>query len=378
MSFNRKEKNEAVAATRLSIIIPCFNEEKTLEKCIDRVLELENDSLSLEIVIVDDASTDNSRSIALKIAKDHLNVICLSHQTNLGKGAALNTGFQKATGDFIAVQDADLEYNPMDLKKLLVPLISEDADVVLGSRFLSSEPRRVLYFWHSMGNRFLTFLSNMFTDLNLTDMETCYKVFRKDVIQKIKIKEARFGVEPEIVAKIAHMRLRIYEIGISYNGRTYDEGKKISAKDGFRAIYCIFRYNAHKAPLPVQFLLYLFIGGGAAVVNLISFLFLYHGGIQTGIAAPVSFIIAALVNYKLCILLLFRHKVRWSSGLEFAIFAVVVFLICGVDYFLTNTFIVQGFSPGISKITASLFSLILNFSGRRFLVFPEPPSGPWV
>lgn len=236
MSFNIKEKNEATAATKLSIIIPCFNEEKTLGKCIERVLELENGSLSLEIIIIDDASTDNSRSIALKIAKDHLNVICLSHQTNLGKGAALNTGFQKATGDFIAVQDADLEYNPMDLKKLLVPLISGEADVVLGSRFLSSEPRMVLYFWHSMGNRFLTFLSNMFTDLNLTDMETCYKVFRKDVIQNIKIEETRFGVEPEIVAKIAHMRLRIYEIGISYSGRTYDEGKKISAKDGLRAI----------------------------------------------------------------------------------------------------------------------------------------------
>lgn len=138
------------------------------------------------------------------------------------------------------------------------------------------------------------------------------------------------------------------------------------------------RYNAHKAPLPVQFLLYLFIGGAAAVVNLLCLLLLYNGGIQTAIAAPVSFILAALVNYRLCILLLFRHKVRWSSGLEFAIFALVVLLICGVDYFLTNTFIVQGFSPGISKITASLFSLILNFSGRRFLVFPEPPSGPWV
>jgi glycosyltransferase involved in cell wall biosynthesis len=178
----------------------------------------------------------------------------LHHDYNRGKGAALRTGFQHATGNFVAVQDADLEYDPQDLKRLLGPLRDGVADAVFGSRFLSHGAHRVLYFWHYLGNALLTFLSNMLTDLNLTDMETCYKVFRRDVIQSITIEEDRFGVEPELVAKVAQQRLRIYEMGISYYGRTYEEGKKIGIKDGFRALYCIFHYNAHRAPLPIQFL----------------------------------------------------------------------------------------------------------------------------
>lgn len=174
----------------------------------------------------------------------------------MGKGAALRTGFKYATGDYVGVQDADLEYDPKDLKRLLKPLVSGEADVVLGSRFRSSESSRVLYFWHYLGNRFLTLLSNMFTDLNLTDMETCYKVFRSDVIKSIDLKEDRFGFEPEVVAKIAQMRIRIFKMGISYRGRTYEEGKKIRIKGGVRALYCIFRYNAHRVPLPIQPLIY--------------------------------------------------------------------------------------------------------------------------
>ncbi len=174
--------------------------------------------------------------------------------TTRGRGAALRTGFQNATGDFVAVQDADLESDPQDLKRLLGPLKDGIADVVFGSRFVSHGTHRVLYFWHYLGNAVLTFLSNMFTDLNLTDMETCYKVFRRNVIQAITIEEDRFGVEPELVAKVAQKRLRIYEMGISYYGRTYEEGKKIGVKDGFSALYCIFHYNAHRAPLPIQFL----------------------------------------------------------------------------------------------------------------------------
>jgi glycosyltransferase involved in cell wall biosynthesis len=239
-------------SVKLSIVIPCFNEEKTIKECVERVLEIADDNLSLELIIVDDHSTDNSYSIARKLEINHPEIKIIRHEKNSGKGAALRSGFKMATGDFVAVQDADLEYDPVDLKRLLIPLVQGDADVVLGSRFLSTGFHRVLYFWHYMGNRFLTFLSNMFTDLNLTDMETCYKVFRREIIQDIDIKENRFGFEPEIIAKIAQRRLRIFEMGISYRGRTYEEGKKIGVKDGFRTLYCIFRYNAHKAPLPIQ------------------------------------------------------------------------------------------------------------------------------
>ncbi|MFH1490937.1 MAG: GtrA family protein, partial [Pseudomonadota bacterium] len=236
---------------------------------------------------------------------------------------------------------------------------------------------RVLYFWHSLGNRFLTFLSNMFTDLNLTDMETCYKVFRREVIQDIEIKEDRFGFEPEIVAKAAHRRLRIYEMGISYYGRTYQEGKKIGARDGLRAIYCIFRYNAHLAPLPIQFLFYLFIGGFAALVNLILFLGLTAARVPVEFSAPFAFMAAALINYFMCILLLFRHRARWNTLAELCIYWLVVGLVCLVDLGITKLFLAWSFTPGVSKSTASLVVLMLNFSGRRFMVFPEPASGAW-
>jgi len=363
--------------TKLSVVIPCFNEEKTLEKCVHRVLDIADETLALEIIIVDDASKDRSLSIAKELESEYPQVLVLRHEVNQGKGAALRTGFQKASGDFVAVQDADLEYDPNDLKKLLSPLLNDEADVVLGTRFLSTGAHRVLYFWHSLGNRFLTFISNIFTDLNLTDMETCYKVFRRDVIQRIDIKENRFGFEPEIVAKVAHMRLRIFEMGISYRGRTYEEGKKIGVKDGFRAIYCIFRYNAHKAPLPVQFLLYLFIGGFAAVVNVLTFIGLFSAGMRVSFAAPMAFIFAAVINYLLCILLLFRHQARWDSVNEFVIYWIVVGLLCLLDLGITKLFLSLHFGPSFSKILASMLGLAFNFMGRRFLVFHEPPSGPW-
>ena len=363
--------------TRLSIVIPCFNEENTLERCVERVLSIAEPSLSLEIIIVDDGSTDQSLRKAEELKTRYPEITVLTHLWNRGKGAALRTGFQKATGDFVAVHDADLEYNPMELKKLLAPLKNNVADVVFGSRFLSAGAHRVLYFWHSLGNRFLTFLSNMFTDLNLTDMETCYKVFRRDVIQGIEIEEDRFGFEPEIVAKVAHMRLRIYEMGVSYYGRTYQEGKKIGIRDGIRAIYCIFRYNAHRAPLPIQFLLYIFIGGFAALVNLFLFLTLNAADLPLLFSAPTAFIIAALINYVLCILLLFRHRARWNRVAELCIYWLVVVLICLLDLGITKLLLMGGLSPGVSKLIASLVVLALNFSGRRFMVFPEPPSGPW-
>lgn len=362
---------------RLSIIIPCFNEEKTLRACVEKVREISDDSLSLEIIIVDDRSTDQSLSIALELEKEHPEVTVLRHEKNRGKGAALRTGFKRATGDFVAVQDADLEYNPMELKNLLVPLVKGDAEVVLGSRFLSFGPHRVLYFWHYLGNRFLTLLSNMFTDLNLTDMETCYKVFRRDVIQSIDIQEDRFGFEPEIVAKVADMRLRIYEAGISYHGRTYEEGKKIGVKDGFRALYCILRYNAHRAPIVAQFLLYLFIGGAAALVNFSMFLSLYYAGCAMRLSALLAFASAACVNYFLCVWLLFRHKARWSSAGEVLIYFLLTGMIGLMDLETTVFFHDLGASPPASKLLAIALGLVLNYLGRRYLVFPEPPRGPW-
>src|SRR3989338_1079061 len=239
----------------LSIIIPCFNEEKTLELCIQKVFAIQTPDIQLELLIVDDCSSDRSPAVAKKLAAQFKEIKLIVHEKNQGKGAAIRTGMQQATGDFIAIQDADLEYDPRDLTRLIQPLIENRADVVLGSRFHTSCERRILYFWHSMGNKFLTFLSNMFTDLNLTDMETCYKIFRRNKIQDITIEENRFGFEPEIVAKIAQKKLRIYEMGISYHGRTYEEGKKIGWKDGIRAFYCIFHYNAHQLPYPMQLLI---------------------------------------------------------------------------------------------------------------------------
>lgn len=223
----------------LSVIIPCYNEAATIRKVVEAVLA---SPVEMEIIIVDDCSVDGTREIlANEIAEKVAKIIL--HSKNMGKGAALRTGITAATGDFVVVQDADLEYDPQEYPQLLQPLLDDKADVVYGSRFVGNHPHRVLYYWHSVGNHFLTTISNMFTNINLTDMETCYKMFRRDLLQSIKIEENRFGFEPEITSKISKMNARIYEVGISYYGRTYEEGKKIGWRDGFRAIYCIVKYN---------------------------------------------------------------------------------------------------------------------------------------
>ena len=228
----------------LSIVIPVYNERETLEAIVDKVLgvDLSPWNIAKEIIIVDDCSGDGTIELAQKLVQDG-KIRLIRHEKNQGKGAALQAGFQTARGEVILIQDADLEYNPEEYPKLLKPILEGKADVVFGSRFMGGEPHRVLYFWHYLGNRFLTLLSNMTTNLNLTDMETCYKVFRAEILQSIPLKEKRFGFEPEVTAKVARRGCRIYEVGISYTGRTYAEGKKINWKDGLRALYCIFKYS---------------------------------------------------------------------------------------------------------------------------------------
>jgi len=234
-------------AKKLSVIIPAFNEEKTIQTILEKVNSVKLiQGFSMEIIVVNDFSTDDTEKKAREFIARHKksDIKIVTQPVNKGKGAAIHRGIEESTGDYIVVQDADNEYNPTEFNKLLQPVVDGFADVVFGSRFMGGEPHRILFFWHSVGNRLLTTLSNMFTNLNLTDMETCYKLFDANMLKSLLLKENRFGFEPEVTSKIARVpKVRIYEVGISYYGRTYEEGKKISAKDGFRAIYCILKYN---------------------------------------------------------------------------------------------------------------------------------------
>lgn len=363
---------------KLSLIIPIYNEEATLLNTVKRILELENEtffkenSIEIEIVMVDDYSNDKSAEIAKNIS-DGNKIKFFAHKKNKGKGAALKTGFIEATGDYIGIQDADNEYNPKDYIKLLKPLLENKADVSFGSRYLKQDTRRILYFWHTCMNKFLTLLTNMYTNLDITDMETCYKLFKKEVIKEIapKLKENRFGFEPEVTIYVAKGNWRVYESAISYNPRTYEEGKKIKAKDGLRALYCIFHYGANTAPIPMQFILYLFIGAISAIANIISFIILTKIFNSLIINIAIAFIISALINYILCILILFRHKARWSSTFEIITYIITLIIMGTIDYYTTLGLLFIGLNNFWAKTISSGVGVIGNFLLRKYFVFPE-------
>jgi len=363
----------------LSLVIPIYNEEKTLENIVEKTLSIEKDeraiknNIQLELVLVDDCSSDNSLEIARKLASNNNKIKVYFHKKNKGKGAALKTGFNYATGGFIGIQDADNEYNPFDYLKLIEPLLDNRADVVYGSRYLQQDTRRVLYYWHTFMNKGLTLLTNMYTDLGITDMETCYKLFRADVIKSIlpELKENRFGFEPEVTIQVAKGKYRVWECAISYNPRTYEEGKKIGAKDGLRALYCILHYGGQYAPLPMQILLYLFIGGVSAIVNIVAFVLLTKVFESLLVNIAIAYVLSALTNYLLCISLLFKHKARWSSFGEIVTYTITLVVMGIFDYYSTYLFLLIGMNNFWAKSLSSLLGVIGNFVLRKYFVFQE-------
>ncbi len=355
----------------LSLVIPCYNEENTLAACVESCLGLSEHGLELELIIVDDCSTDASGAIADSLAAAYQCVSVIHQPQNMGKGAALRTGFLHAHGDYVGIQDADTEYDPLDYLELLRPIRAGQADVVYGSRYLRRDTRRVLYFWHTWMNRALTFVSNMFTNLDISDMETCYKLFTREAIRGLapKLRENRFGFEPEITELVSIHKLRLYECAIHYRPRSYEEGKKIGWRDGIRALYCILHYGAPYAPLPMQLLLYFFIGLTCAIGNLAAFALFMALGLSMPLAIGVAFALAAALNYLLCLAILFRHKARWSTGGELTAYVLTVICMCLLDYGCTGGLVWLGLSPVWAKGWSSLVGFAGNFLLRKFFVF---------
>lgn len=364
---------------KLSIVIPVYNEKKTILEIIKAVkgVNLPTEISEKEIVLVDDCSKDGTRDILKKITDPEIRIFY--HEKNKGKGGALNTGFQKTTGDIVIIQDADLEYDPNEYPRLLKPILDDKADVVFGSRFVGGDSHRILYFWHTMMNKFLTLLSNVFSDLNLTDMETCYKVFRKSILEQITIEENRFGFEPEITAKVGELsrtkNVRLYEVGISYYGRTYDEGKKIGWRDGVRALWCIFKYNTSTF---AHFSKYVINGVFVALSQIITIYvlveYLKFDTIKLQeIANVLSIEISVIVGLLLHSYITWRYK--YETTRKFLKVFIYFHLVTGVSFAARLLLFPVLASFGIDYMTNTLIgvalAIVLNFFGYDKLVFKK-------